>query len=185
MIQLLKKVVSCAFHSPKSSSSRSHVCCLRPLSARRKMAAVKKSLIKTSRSSAWRQAKKKSSCVTECRPATASIFAKLFQWATPTPATKSPATALIAWPKCVTSSAGAKSFLRVCKLRPLIASTCQTASNLSRSGKKRQSRKKSDLGRMKLCREGRSHAPVGLRRLSSGFGNHFSTLIRFAADRAL
>ena len=72
------------------------------------MATVKKFLIKTSRSSAWRQAKKKSSSVTACRPATASIFAKLFQRATPTPAKKSPATALIALPECVTSSAGAK-----------------------------------------------------------------------------
>jgi len=79
------------------------------------MVAVKKSSTMTSRLSAWRQAKMKSSSVTACRPATASIFAKPYQWATPTPATKSPATALIAWPKCVTSSEEAKSFLSVCK----------------------------------------------------------------------
>ena len=60
------------------------------------------------------QAKKKSSFVTACRPATASIFAKLSQRATPTPATECPVAALIAWHKCVTSSAGAKSFLRAC-----------------------------------------------------------------------
>jgi len=75
------------------------------------MAAVKKFLIKTSRSSAWRQAKKKSSSVTACRPATASIFAKPFHRATPTPAKKLPVTALIAWPKCATSSAEAKRLL--------------------------------------------------------------------------
>jgi len=37
----------------------------------------------------------------------------------------------------------------------------------------------------KLWRKGRCHAPARLRRLSSGFGNLLSTLVRAAANRAL
>ena len=37
----------------------------------------------------------------------------------------------------------------------------------------------------KLWREGCSHAPASLRRLSSGFGNLLSTLVRFAANGAI